>query len=128
MVLLKEEQQEDVPDFSEDKRHYSIFIPTGSLIVNRNTYHIPDSLKINFVPQDFSLSTDFMQVTTKYTKGDGTITVESMYHLKRATIPHQGYEDVKKFREELDHKKQLYIVLKKKSNVGAEAETWIKNQ
>ncbi len=50
MVLLKEEQQGDVPDFSEDTRHYPIFVPTNSLIINRNTYHIPDSLKINFIP------------------------------------------------------------------------------
>ena len=114
MVLLREEQQGDVPDFSENKRHYPIFIPTNSLIINRNTYHIPEGLKINFIPPDYNLTTDFMQVSTKYTKGDGTITVESIYHLKRATIPVQGYADVKKFRDELDKKNELYIVLKKK--------------
>ncbi len=128
MVLLREEQQGDVPDFSEDKRHYPIFVPTNSLIINRNTYHIPEGLKINFVPPDYNLETDFMQVSVKYTKGDGTITVESVYHLKRATIPVQGFADVKKFRDELDKKNELYIVLKKKSNVAPETETWIKNQ
>ncbi len=34
-----------------------------------------------------------MQVAIKYTKGDGTITVESTYHLKRATIPAQGFAE-----------------------------------
>jgi len=128
MILLREEQQGDVPDFSEDKRRYPIFVPTNSLIINRNTYHIPDSLKINFVPPDYDLTTSFMQVTGKYTKGDGTITVETLYRLKRATIPVQGYPDVKKFRDELVKKNQLYIVLKRKTSVAPQAESWIKNQ
>ncbi len=128
MVLLKEEQQGDVPDFSEGTRRFPIFVPTNSLIINRNTYHIPESLKINFVPQDYSLETAFMQATTKYIKGDGRITVESVYHLKRALIPAQGFADVKEFRDELDKKNGLYIVLKKKTNVAPQAETWIKNQ
>jgi hypothetical protein len=98
------------------------------LIINRNTYHIPDGLKINFVPPDYDLATDFMQVSTKYTKGDGTITVESIYHLKRATIPVQGYGDVKKFRDELDQKSELYIVLKKITNVTPQAASWVKSQ
>ena len=46
MVLLREQDQGDVPDFSEDKRLYPIFVPTNSLIINRNTYHIPEGLKI----------------------------------------------------------------------------------
>ncbi|MBF0570233.1 MAG: DUF3857 domain-containing protein [Candidatus Omnitrophica bacterium] len=128
MVLLREQQQGDVPEFSEDKRRYPIFIPTNSLIVNRNTYHIPDSLKINFVPQDYNLATDFMQVAVKYTRGDGTITVESIYHLKRAAIPVEGYAAVKKIRDELSKKNEMYIVLKKKSNATPETENWIKSQ
>jgi hypothetical protein len=128
MVLLKEEQQEDVPNFSEDTRHHPIFVPTNSLIINRNTYHIPEGLKISFVPQDYNLATSFMQVSTKYTKGDGTITVESTYHLKRVAIPMQGLADVKKFRDELAQKNELYIVLKKKTNAAPETETWIKSQ
>lgn len=128
MLLLKEESQEDVPDFSERTRHFPIFVPTNSLIINRNTYHIPESMKISFVPQDYHLTTNFMQISTAYTKGDGTITVESIYHLKRAFIPVQGFTDVKKFRDELDKKNELYIVLKKKTNVTPQAETWIKKQ
>ena len=60
--------------------------------------------------------TNFMQVSTKYTQGDNTVTVESIYRLKRAIIPTQGYADVKKFRNELYQKNEQYIVLKKKSN------------
>jgi hypothetical protein len=128
MVLLREGQQEGVPDFSEDKRHYSIFLPTNSLIINRNTYHIPEDLKIIFVPSDYDLESDFMQADVKYTKGDGSITVESTYRLKRAAIPRQGFAGVKKFRDELEKKSEQYIVLKKKSNVAPETENWIKNK
>jgi len=128
MVLLKEEQQEDVPDFSEDTRHLPIFVPTDSLIINRNTYHIPDDLTISFVPPEYNMVTNFMLVSTKYTKGDGTVMVESIYHLKRATIPAQGFLDVKKFRDELYKKNELYIILKKKTNAAPETENWIKKQ
>jgi ATP-dependent DNA helicase PIF1 len=128
MILLREEQQADVPNFSEDKRRYPIYVPTNSLIVNRNTYHIPEGLKIKFIPSDYNLNTGFMRASVKYTKGDGTITVASEYGLKRASIPRQGFEDVKKFREELAKKNDLYIVLQKKTNIAPEAESWIKNQ
>jgi hypothetical protein len=128
MVLLREEQQGDVPNFSESKRHYPIFVPTNSLIINRNTYHIPDSLKVNFVPPDYDLKTDFMQVSVKYSRGDGTITTESIYRLKRSSVPMQAFEEVKKFREDLNKKNELYIVLQKKSNVAPDTENWVKSQ
>ena len=85
-------------------------------------------MKINFVPPDYDLNTDFMEVSVKYTRGDGTITVESSYRLKRAAIPVQGYAELKKFREDMDKKNDLYIVLKKKTNLAPQAETWIKGQ
>jgi len=128
MMLLREQDQGDVPDFAEDKRHYPIFVPTNSLIINHNTYRIPEGFKIGFVPPNYDFETSFMHVSTKYTRGDGSITVESVYHLKRVTIPVQGFADVKEFRAKLDQKNQLYIVLKKKSNASSATENWIKNQ
>jgi hypothetical protein len=128
MVLLREEQQGGIPNFLESTRRYPIFVPTNSLIINCNTYHIPEGLKINFIPPDYDLKTDFMEASVKYTKGDGTVLVESAYQLKRITIPKQGFADVKKFRDELDKKSELYIILQKKSNVAPETETWIKKQ
>lgn len=128
MILVREAQQGDVPDFAEDKRHYPIFVPTNSLIKNSNTYHIANGLKVDFVPADYDLQTNFMQVTTKYTQGDNTVTVESIYRLKRAVLPAQAYAEVKKFRDELDKKSQQYIVLKKKSNLAPETKTWVRTQ
>ena len=83
---------------------------------------------MDFVPADYDLQTNFMQVTTKYTQGDDTVTVESIYRLKRAILPAQGYADVKKFRDELDKKNEQYIVLKKKSNLAPETKTWVRTQ
>jgi ATP-dependent DNA helicase PIF1 len=128
MVLLREQQQDNVPDFSVDKRPYPVFIPTNSLIINRNTYHIPDTMKINYVPPDYDLASDFMRVAVRYIKGDGTITVESAYHLKRASVPVQGFEDIKKFRDALNKKGELYIVLKKKAGMAPETEGWLKSR
>ena len=128
MVLLREEQQGGMPDFSEDKRRYPVFLPTNSMVINHNTYHIPDGLKINFVPQDFSLKTDFMEASVKYTRGEGTIRVDSIYHLKRVHIPKHSFAQLKAIREALDKKDDLYIILKKNSNITQEAQTWLQKQ
>jgi ATP-dependent DNA helicase PIF1 len=128
MVLVRETEQGDVPDFSEEKRRYPIFVPTNSLIRNHNMYHIPEGLKLEFVPSDYDLEMNFMQVSTKYTRGDNTVTQESTYRLKRATIPTHAYPQVKKLRDELNKKNQEYIVLRKKSNLAPEAKTWLRAQ
>ncbi len=128
MVLVKEQQQGNVPDFSQKRRRYPIFVPTHSLIINRNTYHFPDTLKLNFMPKDYNLSSGFMQISARYTKGNGAVTVESIYHMKRATVPLQGWPGVQKFQNELEQRNKLYLVLRKKSDVGFDAEHWIQNQ
>jgi hypothetical protein len=56
------------------------------------------------------------------------VTVESVYRLKRATLPTQAYVDVKKFRDELNRKNEQYIVLRKKSNLAPEVKTWVRSQ
>lgn len=128
MLLLREQQQADAPDFAEDKRHYPIFIPTNSLIINRNVYHIPGGLKINFIPSGYDLETGFMHANVKYTKGNGTITVESVYHLKRSIIPKQEFADIKRFRDQLNRWNDLFIVLQKKTNLAPEAQQWIRSK
>jgi len=128
MLLIREEQQGDVPDFSQDTRKYPIFIPTNSMIVTKNIYHIPSSVKINSIPPSYSLKSNFLDVNTSYSRGDGTITVESTYHLKRTFIPVQGYPEIKKLSDDLDGKIQQYIILKRKSNAAPETQNWIKNQ
>jgi hypothetical protein len=128
MLLLREDDPGNVPDFKEDQRHYQVFVPTNSLIINRNTYHLSNGLKINAIPSDYDLSSGFMRAVVKYSKGDGTVTVERDYHLKRATIPPQGFADIKKFREELEQKNQMYIILKRKTSLPPETQNWIQKQ
>ncbi|MDE2027609.1 MAG: DUF3857 domain-containing protein [Candidatus Omnitrophica bacterium] len=128
MVLIREQDQGSLPDFHEDSRRYPIFLPTNSLIVNRNTYHVPDSLKISYIPPDFNVSTNFIHASVRYTKGEGTVTVESRYHLKRDLISPQGFAEVRKLREQLADNSRMYIVLKKKTGVPKAAEDWIKSR
>jgi len=128
MVLVKEEQQGSIPDFAEDTRKYPIYVPTNSSVLNRNIYHIPADLRILPLPQDYHLSSDFMEVNVKFSKVNDTVTVDSNYQLKHAIIPLQGLPGVKKFREDLSKKSMQYIVLMNKSNASSETKGWIRKQ
>ncbi|MDE2214251.1 MAG: DUF3857 domain-containing protein [Candidatus Omnitrophica bacterium] len=129
MLLLREQDQGDVPDFELNApRHYPIFVPTNSQIIDRITYHVPADLKISYVPPGYDLASAFMTASAKYTKGDGTITVEKIYRIKRALIPPAGFADVEKFCQELAKNNGMYIVLRRKSGVSPETESWLKSR
>jgi len=114
MILLKEQQQNDLPVFNEDSRLYPIFFPTNSIIKTTFVYHIGEGLKVDFVPKDYQMSFDFVDVSANYKHQENTITVNSIYRIKRATIPPGRYKEVKDFRDALDSKNDQYIILKKK--------------
>ncbi len=128
MILLKEEQQGDVPDFASASRKFPIFIPGNSLIKNRNTYHFSSTFKVDFIPQDFDLEVDFIAISSKYEKADQSVSVDSQYRMKRAIVSPDKYDVIKRFRAELYKKNDQYIVLKKKANIAPEAKEWIKKQ
>ncbi len=128
MILIKEENQSDIPDFSQEHRKYPIFSPSNSLIKNINIYHIPDGFKVDFVPSNYSLTIDLMEVSANYLKKEDTVEVDSAYLIKRTTIPVERYSQVRDFRKELFTKSDQYIILKKSSNVPSQAKEWIKNQ
>lgn len=128
MVLLKEAPQANIPEFSEDKRQHPIFIPGNSIIKSTNIYHIPDGYHIDFLPQQYSLISEFMDILVDYTRGEKTATTNSTYHLKRSTIPAATYPNIKKFCDTLFQKNDQYIVLKQNSQLNPQAKEWIKNQ
>jgi hypothetical protein len=128
MLLLKEADQSDVPDFAAPSRKYPIFFPTNSLIRNTNIYRVPPEFKIDFVPQDFDLSIDFAQVSTRYEADQTSVKVDTTYRLKRATIPPSRYAKVREFRNQLYEKNDQYVVLKKRSQTSEKAKDWIKKQ
>ncbi len=128
MILLKEADQSDVPDFAAPERKYPIFMPANSLIVNTNTYHIPKGYVVDFLPTEYDLATDFAQVGARYATKDNTVTVHSVYRMKRASMPPARYKEVQAFREELYKKNEQYVVLKKKPQASQKAKEWIKNQ
>ncbi len=112
MILLKEQQQNDIPAFTEDGRSYPIFFPTNSLIETSYVYHVGNGLKIDFVPKGYHLSFDFVDINTDYVAGDDTVTMKSSYRIKRAQIPPERYKEVRNFRNEILKKNDQYIVLK----------------
>ncbi len=128
MILLKEADQSNMPEIPDTKRKSPIFFPTNSLIHNINIYHIPDGYAVDALPDAYDLTSDFMQVKAKYIKADQKVSVDVAYHTKRVTLTANRYDEVKKYRLELDRKSDKYLVLKRKSNVAPQAKDWIKKQ
>lgn len=128
MILIKEEDQSDIPDFVAKDRKNPIFVPNNSLIKNTNIYHVPDGYKVNSVPSSYSLSIDMMDVSVNYQQKDNVVQVDSSYRTKRSTIPVEHYSQVKDFRKELSKKTDQYIIFKKSTAISSEAKDWVKNQ
>ncbi len=114
MILLKEQPQNELPAFAESQRLHPIFFPTNSIIRTTYVYHIVEGLKVDFVPKSFELSFDFVDIRTDYEVGDNSVTMNSVYRIKRSLIQPERYKEVKDFRNELYKKNDQYIVLKKK--------------
>ncbi|MBI3602702.1 MAG: DUF3857 domain-containing transglutaminase family protein [Candidatus Omnitrophica bacterium] len=128
MILIKEENQSNIPDFSQEHRRYPIFVPGNSVVKNINIYHIPDGFKVNFMPSNYALTIDLMDVSANYLKKDNTVGVDSTYRTKRSIVAVNRYQQVRDFRKELFKKNDQYVVLKKTSSLPPEAKDWIKNQ
>ncbi len=128
MMLIKEEDQSDMPPFTQESRQYPIFVSANSVIKSNNTYRIPDGFKVDFVPANYSLDTDLMNVSVNYFKKDNTVEINSIYNTKRCSIVPEHYQEVRNFRKELAPKNNQYVVLKKTSSLEPEAKDWIKNQ
>ncbi|MBI3314919.1 MAG: transglutaminase domain-containing protein, partial [Candidatus Omnitrophica bacterium] len=128
MILLKEADQSDVSDFAGQKRVYPIFVASNTLVKNTNTYHVPEGYQVNFVPKDYQMGIDFMDVSADYRKDGQTVVVNTLTRMKRARVSPQRYGEVKAFRNELYKKNDQYIVLKAKSQVSPQAKDWVKKQ
>lgn len=128
MMLIKEEDQSDIPEFVSDTRKYPVFMPNNSWIKNTNIYKLPDGFKTDTLPPSYSLSVDLMEASVKYQQKEETIQVDSSYRTKRALIPTETYPQIKNFRKELAKKNEEYIILKKSSNIPSEAKDFIRKQ
>ena len=128
MILIKEEDQSEIPIFASDSRQYPIFVSNNSVIKNFNTYHLPEGFKVDSLPETYSLSSDLMDVSANYLKKDNNIEIDSAYHIKRGTIDLEKYNIIRDFRKELSKKLDQYVVLKKSSEISSEAKDWVKKQ
>lgn len=125
MLLIKEADQGDIPDFASKDRQFPIFYPSNSLIENTNIYHVPEGFKVDFVPANYALNIDFAQVSGDFRQSADSVTVNTVYRLKRARIESKRYGEVRKFRQELYKKNDQYIILKKKSTASDQAKDWV---
>ncbi len=125
MILLKENDANDIPDFASRERHYDIFVPSNSLIQNTNIYEVPDGFAVDFIPPDYDLSVDFSSVSAKYIKSENSVSVTTELRLKRALIDAKRYKEVQDFRKQLYSKNDQYIVLKRKTAVSDNAKEWV---
>ena len=128
MILIKEEDQSDIPSFAETNRKSPVFVANNSAIKNDNVYHLPDGFQIDFVPSSYSLSSDLMDVFVNYLKKDSTVEIHSLYRTKRSVIPPERYSQLRDFRKDLFKKTDQYVVLKKSFEVSTEAKDWVKKQ
>ena len=128
MILIKEENQFDVPNFSEDRRMFPIFVANNSLIKNINTYHVPEGFKVNFIPPSYSLSIDLMDVQANYQNKENSVEIVSSYRTKRCSMPAERYGQVKDFRKDLFKKNDQYIILKKSFDINPQAKDRINGQ
>ena len=128
MILIKEEDQSNIPDFIQDHRLSPIFFPNNSLIKNINIYHVPSGFKIDSTPSNYSLSSDLIDVAVNYLRKEDAVEINTTYRTKRCMIPPERYIQVKDFRKELFKKSDQYVILKKTSDVAPEAKDWVKNQ
>jgi len=125
MILIKEEDQADLPEFVTPSRVYPIFLPNNSLIKNTNTYHLPDGFKVGTLPPSYSLSLEIMDASVTYQQKDQIVQVDSTYATKRCSIPIERYTQVKDFRKELAKKSEQYIILKRSSDLSPEAKSFM---
>ena len=72
---------------------------------------MPDSLKIDFVPKAYKLSFDFVDISADYEQEGNTVSVSTLYRIKRSSIPASRYQEVKDFRNQIYKKNDQYIVL-----------------
>ena len=114
MIILKEADQSDLPDFLAQNRQYPMFMPTNSLIQNTNVYHLPAGYAIDFLPPNYKLSVDFADINAEYVGADAMATVKTAYRFKRATVPANRYQEIKNFRADVYKKNDQYVVLRKK--------------
>lgn len=127
MLILKEAQQSDLPDFSDPKRLYPIFMPINAMIKNTNVYHFPDGYKLDFLPKSYELAVDFARTSTDYTSGgeDNTVTVTGIYRTMRATVGPQQYKKIQQFAVDMAKSNNQYVVLRRKADVAPQTKEWL---
>ncbi len=128
MILLKENDQQEIPEFAEIQRTYPIFTPSNTLMQDTNTYHVPDGFAVDSMPENYHLSIDFMEISADYRRDGEKVVTNRLLRIKRNKLPPQRYPEVRDFRRQIAQKSDKYIILKAKSQTTPEAKEWINKQ
>ena len=118
MIILKEEMENRVSDFAEKKRKFPIYMASNVLVSHKAQYILPPGYWIDYVPDDFDLNMDIMQVKCGYVKEKNMVRVETAYRTKRAQMQPDLYPQVQDFFKKFYKLSNRYIVLKTKPRSG----------
>ncbi len=115
MIIIKDDMDNRMQDFTEKERQFPIFMPNNMLMKTSASYVIPEGYYVDYTPPDYKIAVDFMELKKNLVKeGEHNLKVESTYSLKRGELPAQRYPEVKDFMKEFYKQTNQYIVLKKK--------------
>ena len=89
-----------------------IFYPHNTQVIGETIFHIPQGYTVDFVPKDYKLTTDIMELDKSYQKEGGTVIVNDLVLTKRAEIPADRYKEVQDFWNEYYKHNDQYIILK----------------
>ena len=87
----------------------------GSSFVEKNitTVSIPEGYEVEFLPEDFSISTPFADYEVKYSCSDGKVTVNEIVTVRKYTLPAAEYQSYKQFVNAYNKASESKLILKR---------------
>jgi len=105
IMVLGSGQNDTFADFPDGGRRYPIFFPGESVEKERCTFVLPEGFKVQYLPGDADITSEWYDAVVQYRGGKGRIVREVIEHSKRVTVPPGKYGELRKFF--LDMKRAL---------------------
>lgn len=114
MIILQEPfQQYFMNPFVEKERSYPLFVPYNSTVLISGSYKIPQSYKVDYIPANFTLENDLMELSRKMAYKDGKIFFRYGFKTKRGQMPIARYGEMIKLWDQFYQQISKSIILKK---------------
>ena len=98
--------------FSKPERQYEISFGSRSSSISETQIALPDGFKVEEVPPNVSLKTDFATYDRTYELNGGTLKIVEKLVRLNAKMPVNRYQEVKKFYEDAIHAQRQQVVLR----------------